>query len=136
EDMRFNYETVGPKYFRTLRISLLHGRDFEERDNERSPGVVIINETLAQRYWPKGDALGKRLKLAKGWLEIIGIAKDVKNRNLSEAPQPFLYFPLLQDYRSNMILVARTVGDPAKMFHSVQSEVTALDRGMPVCDAK
>jgi predicted permease len=136
EDMRLNYETVGPQYFQTMRIPFVHGRDFEERDQEGAPGVVIINETMARRYWPGGDALGKRLKLAKDWLVIVGIAKDVKNRSLSEAPQPFLYLPLLQDYRSNMILVARTSVDPEKMFQSVRAAVVALDPEIPMFDTK
>jgi len=136
EDMRLNYETVGPQYFQTMRIPLLHGRDFDERDQESTPGVVIIDETMAQRYWPRGDALGKRLKVTKDWLEIVGIAKDVKLRSLKEAPQPFLYLPLLQDYRSNMILVARTAVEPEKMFHAIQTEVAALDPEMPMFDAK
>jgi predicted permease len=136
EDMRLNYETVGPRYLRTMRIPLVHGRDFDERDREGAPGVVVINETMARRYWPGGDALGRHIKLTKGWLEIVGIAKDVKNRSLSEASQPFLYMPLLQDYRSNMILVARTAGEPEKMFHAVQAEVAMLDPQMPIFDAK
>jgi hypothetical protein len=112
EDMRLNYETVGPHYFQTMRIPLVHGRDFDERDDERARGVVIVNETMARRYWAGGDALGRQIKLGKDWLQIVGIAKDVKNRTLNEAPQPFLYLPLLQDYRSNMILVVRTVIEP------------------------
>jgi predicted permease len=136
EDMRLNYETVGPQYFQTMRIPLLHGRDFDERDLESAPGVVIINETMAQRYWPRGEALGSRLKLTKGWLEIVGIAKDVKLRSLKEVPQPFLYLPLLQDYRSNMILVVRTAIKPDTMFHAIQTEVVALDPEMPMFDAK
>src|SRR5216683_838741 len=136
EDMRLNYETVGPQYFQTMRIPLAHGRDFDERDQDGAPGVVIINETMARRYWPAGDALGRRIKLTKDWLEIVGIAKDVKNRSLSEAPQPFLYLPLLQDYRSNMILVARTTIDPEKMFQPVRAEVAALDPEIPIFDFK
>jgi predicted permease len=136
EDMRLNYETVGPQYFQTMRIPFVHGRDFDERDQEGARGVVIINETMARRYWPGGDALGKRLKLAKDWLEIVGIAKDVKNRSLSEAPQPFLYLPLLQDYRSNMILVARTTIEPEQMSQSVRAEVAALDPEIPIFDVK
>jgi len=94
EDMRLNYETVGPQYFQTMRIPFVHGRDFDERDQEGARGVVIINETMARRYWPGGDALGRRIKLTKDWLEIVGIAKDVKYRSLREAPQPFLYLAL------------------------------------------
>src|SRR5712692_5106968 len=134
--MRLNYETVGPQYFQTMRIPLAHGRDFDERDHERAQRVVVINETMAHRYWPKGNAVGQRLKLTNDWLEIVGIAKDVKNRSLSEAPQPFLYLPLFQDYRSNMILVVRTAMNPAQAFHAVQAEVAALDMGMPVFDVK
>jgi predicted permease len=136
EDMRLNYETVGPEYFQTMRIPFVHGRDFDERDQEGAPGVVIINETMARRYWPGGDALGRRLKLTKDWLEIVGIAKDVKNRSLIEAPQPFLYLPLLQDYRSNMILVARTAIEPEQMSQSVRAEVAALDPEIPIFDVK
>jgi predicted permease len=136
EDMRLNYETVGPQYFQTMRIRLLHGRDFSERDDEQAQGVVIINDTMARRYWPSGDAVGRRLKLDKDWLKIVGISKDVKNRSLSEAPKSFLYLPFLQDYRSNMILVARTAIEPEKMFHAVRAEVDALDPQMPMFDAK
>jgi len=136
EDMRLNYETVGPQYFQTMRVPLVRGRDFDKRDQEGAPGVVVINETMARHYWPGGDALGRRLKLAKDWMEIVGIAKDVKNRSLSEAPQPFLYLPLLQDYRSNMILVARTAVEPEKIFQSVHDEVAALDPQIPMFDAK
>lgn len=136
EDMRFNYETVGPQYFQTMRIPFVRGRDFDDRDQEHARGVAIINETMARRYWPGGDALGRRLRLTKDWLEIVGIAKDVKNRSLSEAPRPFLYLPLLQDYRSNMILVARTAIEPVKMFQPVRAEVAALDPRIPLFDVK
>jgi predicted permease len=136
EDMRLNYETVGPHYFQTMRIPLVRGRDFDERDRENARRVVIINETMALRYWPKGGALGQRLKLTSDWLEIVGVAKDVKNRSLSESPRPLLYLPLLQDYRSNMILVERTSMNPEQAFHGVQTVVSSLDTGMPMFDVK
>jgi predicted permease len=136
EDMRLNYETVGPQYFQTLRIPLVHGRDFDERDRENAHRVVIINDTMARRYWPKGGALSQRLKLTGDWLAIVGIAKDVRNRSLSEPPRPLLYLPLLQDYRSNMILVARTTMNPEQAFHGVQTMVSSLDTGMPMFDLK
>ena len=134
--MRLNYETVGPKYFQTMRIPLVHGRGFDERDREGARGVVIVSEAMARRYWAGGDALGRRIKLDKDWLEIVGIAKDVKYSRLSEPPRPFLYLPLLQDYRSNMILVARTAVEPEKAFQAVRAEVAALDPEMPMFDLK
>jgi predicted permease len=134
--MRFNYETVGPQYFQTMRIPLVQGRDIKERDGENGRRVVVINQTMARRFWPGGAALGRRLKLANDWLEIVGVAKDVKNRSLSERPAPFLYVPLLQDYRSNMILVARTTIEPEATVHAVQAAVASLDLGMPVFDIR
>jgi hypothetical protein len=136
KDMRLNYETVGPQYFQTMPIPLERGRDFDERDRENAHRVVVINETMARRYWPEGDALGKRLKLTEDWLEVIGVAKDVKNGSLSESPRPLLYLPLLQDYRSNMILVARTSMNREQAFHGVQTVVSSLDTGMPMFDVK
>jgi len=140
EDMRINYETVGPKYFRTMGIRLARGRDFTERDNERAPGVVVINETMARRFWPGHDpveaALGKRLKLGKDWLEVVGVAKEVKQRRLNEPPQTFLYLPLLQDYRSNMILVARTALEMGAAIQAVERVVSTLDQNMPIFDVK
>jgi len=75
EDMRLHYETVGPGYFQTMRIPFVHAGISMSEIQEGAPGVVIINETMAGRYWPGGDAIGRRLKLAKDWLEIVGIAK-------------------------------------------------------------
>jgi predicted permease len=119
-----------------MRIPLVRGRDFDERDREDAHRVVIINETMERRYWPHGGGLGQRLKLTDNWLEIVGIARDVKNRSLSESPRPLLYLPLFQDYRSNMILVARTSMNPEQAFHSVQTVVSSLDTGIPMFDAK
>lgn len=101
EDMRFNYETVGPHYFRTMRIPLAQGRDVDDRDHEGTQRVVVINETMARRVWPRGDAIGGRLRIGDEWLSIVGVPKDVKNRSLSERPQPFFYVPLLQGSRES-----------------------------------
>src|SRR5260370_829095 len=79
---------------------------------------------------------GRRLKLAGYWLEVVGCANDVKNGSLSETAKPFLYLHRLQDYRSNMILVARTATNPEQAFHGVKAAVAALDTGMPIFDVK
>ncbi|MPY88846.1 MAG: hypothetical protein GEU99_13070 [Luteitalea sp.] len=102
--MRLNYETVGPRYFQTMRIPLVDGRDFSDRDDEQTAGAAIINETMAQRFWAGRSALGGRIKLGEGeeCLTVVGIAKDGKYRHVNEPPQPFVYLPLLQDYRDSV----------------------------------
>ncbi|MGH9854454.1 MAG: FtsX-like permease family protein [Blastocatellia bacterium] len=80
--------------------------------------------------------MGQRLELGKDWLEIVGIAGEVKQRSLNEPPQPFLHLPRLQDYRSNMILVARTSLEPGAALQAVQSVITKLDQNMPIFDIK
>lgn len=89
---------------------------------------------MARRFWPGRDPLGGRIRLGKGWLTVAGIARDGKYRRLSEPPQPFLYLPLLQDYPSNMILVARTPLAPESLLSAVRAEVTALDPEIPIFD--
>ena len=136
EDIR---SIMGPSVPTTLKPCISRWRKdgtSTKRDHERAPRVVVINETMARRYWPKESALGHRLKLADEWLEIVGVAKDVKNRSLSESPKPFLYLPLFQDYRSNMILVARTTVDRGEAFRAVQTEVAVLDKRMPIFDVE
>lgn len=82
-----------------MRIPLVRGRGVDDRDHDGTQRVVVINETMAQRFWPGADALGRRLKFGDDWLEIVGVVKDVKNRSLSEPPQPFFYLPLLRGAR-------------------------------------
>jgi putative ABC transport system permease protein len=128
--------TVGPKHFATLQIPLLAGRDFEERDNEHAPKVVIINETLARRLWPGENPIGKRLTVGRKenrplW-EVIGVAKDGKYRTLGESPKPYMYFPLPQDYEPGMTLLIRTTNDPKSLTSAVRQEVKALDARLPV----
>ena len=98
EDMAFLYNVVAPDYFRTLRIGLITGRDFERRDDPGGPGVAIVNDTFARRFWGTASgAIGKRLKVATGdWRTVIGVAKDVKYARVNEEPRPHVYLPFLQ----------------------------------------
>ncbi|MCA1591405.1 MAG: ABC transporter permease [Acidobacteria bacterium] len=127
--------SVALKYFQTLSIPLLRGRDFDERDREGAPGVVIINETFARRYFPSEDPLGKRLSLsgAKGpWLEVVGLARDGKYITLGEMPAPFVYQPLMQRHESGMVLLVRAGGDPSNLVTGIRRETQALERNLPV----
>jgi predicted permease len=130
---------VGPKYFEVLDIPLLQGRDFTERDNEDAPRVVIINEAMAQRFWPDQEALGKRISItgAKGpFMEIIGIAKNTVVRSIGEAPLPYFCLPRLQNYYPQSKLIAQTSLDPSSILATVRREVRGIDSNVPVFDTK
>jgi macrolide transport system ATP-binding/permease protein len=128
--IRISSNKVGLRYFQTLSIPLLAGRDFDERDGNQASRVVIINETMARRYFAGEDATGKRFRIGNEMLpvEVIGIAADVKYRTIGEDPAPHLYLPFLQNYSAGMTLLARTAGDPKPMLQSVQRELQVVDK--------
>jgi predicted permease len=130
---------VSPHYFETLGIRLLRGRDFNEHDAENSPRVAVINETMARRFWPGQDAIGKSFRLAAGNssnVEVIGIVQDGKYRSLQETPRPFMYFPLRQDYQSQITMHVRSAGQASGVLAAVKQQVQALDSNLPVYDVK
>ena len=95
---------VDQNYFGLIQIPLLAGRGFNSQDTAASPGVAIVNQAMAEKYWPKRSALGGRIRLGKQTLEVVGIAKTIHYRDLSESPLPFLYLPFSQQYSSFMTL--------------------------------
>jgi predicted permease len=119
---------------------LVRGRDFTDGDNESSPiGAAIINETMARRYWPGEDSLGRRVRLrhrARELYEIVGIAGDVRQRSIWGEPAPYLYVPVYQRYFPVMMLQVRTEGNPMTMLPVLERELAALDPDLPVFDAR
>lgn len=135
--------TVGPDYLRTMDIPVLRGRDFrgvepQESSIDVGPQYSIINETMAERFWPGEDALGRRYKLYGDVtsVEVIGIAKDVKYGSLAETPTPaFMYLPLQQSYRdarATINLFVHTAGPPASLGGPVQEIFRRLDPNLPL----
>ncbi|MDQ3175213.1 MAG: ABC transporter permease [Acidobacteriota bacterium] len=134
-----DFNAVSPKYFASLGIPLLRGRDFNKADKKESPSVAVINEMMADRFWPGQDALGKRLflgPLADGTpLEIVGIVKDGKYRTLGEDPRPYLYLAFEQEYSPQMTLHLRTArGNAAHVLAGLREEVAQMDRSVPLLD--
>jgi predicted permease len=130
---------VGPAYFHTMGTRLLLGREFTPRDRDHSPGVAIINEAMAKRYWPSQDAVGKHLTRTFGKrerLEIVGVVKTGKYQNLREEPQPFMFRPFAQGYTPQAVLVVHTQGDPKAELAAVEREVHTLDPNLPAMDAE
>ena len=128
---RVNAMSVGPDYFKTMGTTVLRGREFTARDTKGAPGVVIINEEMARRFWPNRDPVGASLTMGSGKeeqrFEIVGMVKNGKYRSLGEKPRHFLYHPILQGYYARSTLVAKTSGDPASLMAAVRREIGALD---------
>jgi predicted permease len=127
--------SVALKYFQTLNIPLLRGRDFTAQDREGTPGVVIVNQRFAARYFPGADPIGRRISFngAQGpWLEVVGLARDSKYITVGETPATFVYQPLAQRHESGMTLLVRTSGDPASATSAVRGAVQQLERNLPL----
>ena len=136
EQMAFDASVVGPGYHETMGIQMAQGRGFTDADREGAPGVVIINEALAQRLFPGGNALGQKLTTRTDGppLEIIGITRDIKHHELTEAPVPHFDLPALQRgrYDSYTNVVMRTSGPAEQLLPTVRSELLALDPSLPL----
>lgn len=128
-DLLIDYNVVAPDYFQTMNVPLVRGRDFNLHDAAGTPGVVIINERMARRYWPNTDALGKRLSI-KGvggpYREVVGVAKDAKYYDLQEKPFSYLYLPYKQNYESRATLHVRTAVDPNSLSGSIRNRFRRL----------
>ncbi len=120
---------ISPGYFQTLGIRLFDGRDFDARDAGDAPRVVIVNQTLARRLWPGQSAVGRRMKIA-GEAQpytVIAVAPDVKYRALIEAPQPYYYLPLAQNYLREMTLQVRTGAAPLSLASAIRQTARAIN---------
>ena len=138
------YRVVTPRYFESMSIPVLAGRDFAESDTRQSPNVVVINDTFARRHFAGENPLGHRLKLQgqeRDPLLIVGIVGDVRDFGLDEQPPPELYVPFLQDplsttYQRSMTIVARTNADPGAIAGSLRTSLTSVDKDLPVYSVK
>src|SRR6185369_5445760 len=138
ESSLIQHTTVATDYFKTLGIPLVRGRDFDDRDTASSTPVVIVNETLARRLAPDGNAIGKRLRMDSHgvYLEVVGVARDIKYHQLAELPLFFGYRPLSQRYRSVLTVHVRAAGDASALISQLRSEVRTLDPNLPLTDVK
>jgi predicted permease len=138
EEISSIVNTVDINYFSTMGIPLLEGRDFTQDDRDISTPVAIINDTMAAKYWPGQDPLGKRLQLphAKDFLQVVGVAKTTNYQSLGEAPQPCIYVPLRQNFADSMVLYVRSERDPSTMVAAVQGEIRNIDPALPLEDIR
>ena len=136
------WQMVGANFFRTLGIPLIQGRDLTWQDaDQASPVVAVVNETMARKYWPNENPLGRRItlglpRLDNPWVTIIGVAKDLPHRAIDSLPQPDWYLSRPLGPQRNQILIVRTAGNPSDLGTPVRGVVTAIDRNQPVANIR
>jgi putative ABC transport system permease protein len=135
-----SYDLVSPGYFATMSIPFLEGRDFSWSDTPETAPVIVINEALAQRYWPNEDPIGRRIKAGRPdqtipWLTVVGVVGNFRDFDVASQPQPTIFFPISQSQGGAGLLrdwVVRTKGDPLAAAAGVRQAIWSLDKGMPV----
>lgn len=142
--------SVTPGYFEALGIPMVRGRSFDDRDNENAPRVVIVDERLAQHFWPDRDPLGRRMYMpgdAKNllkidehtvWLTVVGVARTLRYENLdgSGAPVGAYYFPNSQQPAGGFTFALKTVADPDSIVRALRGEISSLDPDLAVFDVR
>ncbi|HEY6186732.1 MAG TPA: ABC transporter permease [Pyrinomonadaceae bacterium] len=139
EEIEVNFRTITPSYFDVMSIPLVRGRRFDDRDKQDAPGVVAINQTLANRFFPGQDPIGQRLAPANGTappVEIVSVVGDEKVNSLDTATTPVIYVPYLQNPDPYLNLVVRTTSDPQALAGAVRGEIKSLDPDLAVFGVK
>jgi putative ABC transport system permease protein len=133
---RTTWRTISGDYFGAMRIPLRRGRAFSADDRAGSPPVVIINETMARRFWPREDPVGKRLRLGRAtmheWATVVGVVGDVRFRGLTAVADNEVYRPLAQQWQSSAFVVARTAGDPRTAMAPIRAVIRSYDATVPI----
>jgi predicted permease len=143
EEFHARYHVAGPDYFRALGIPLERGRFFTDGDSTDAPLALIINQSMARRYWPNEDAVGKRITFEdkpkeKDWMTVVGIVGDVKDKPDSKAAEMAFWWPVLQSpvYVNAMSIVLRGSSDPAWLVNALREAVRQLDPTLAVADVR
>jgi putative ABC transport system permease protein len=146
EQLRF----ITPGYFEAMSIPLMRGRDITERDTGGAARVAVVSRSMAERYWPNEDAVGKRFAYSgirqgdkPDWIEIVGVVGDIKHRGLDIESKPEIYVPVYQPLFANrptpplsLYVAVRTSGDPASLARAARREVMDVDPEQPVANMK
>jgi len=139
------WQTMSPEYFETMRIPLLQGRGVEATDRIGSPGVAVVNRTLARQVWPNGDAVGQRILMGGGatdsiWRTVVGVVGDVRHRGLDAEARPEIYLPYAQfpagtgTPQRTLRIVLRSESDPVQLTGALRAAVAELEPDLPVTE--
>ncbi len=136
EEVVVYYGMVSAGYFETMGIQLVAGRAIDDRDRVTAAPVVVINETMARRYWAGRDAVGGRLRAGDDWATVIGVARDGKYGQLVEEPRAVMYFPIHQIYRSAPVLQVATSGPAGAAIDDVRRAVADVAPDLALYDVR
>jgi predicted permease len=135
-----NWRVVTPGYFATVGIPVLRGRGIAPQDRAGAPQVALVNRSLAERYWPGEDPLGRRLRIdleGPQWLTVVGVVGDVRQDGLDRETLPEIYRPLAQNQRNvGLALVVRAAGDPRALMTAVREATWAIDPNAPTGEVR
>lgn len=129
------YDVVSNDFFETLRMPVVRGRSFSASDHQHAPRVAIVSQTLAERFWPGHDPVGKKVQLTVDpahWIQVVGVLRDARSLAFTELRQPYLYVPFEQNYASIQTLRVRYHGGTETAIAEVLKEITSLAPGLPV----
>jgi ABC-type antimicrobial peptide transport system permease subunit len=136
QDVRLQMADVTPHYFETLGIPIMEGRDFT-RDDEKSPRVLIVDQTAASRYWPGQEVLGKKLRVRGKLFTVVGLVRNTKHAFMGEQAEPMIYMDY--EYFQNpgeLIVQVKTEGDPLNLIPAVEEAIQSIDSQLPVYDVR
>jgi len=136
ESLEVRRADVTPRYFESLGIPIIEGRDFSLDDNENAPLVLIIDQTTANRYWPGQDPLGKKLSLWGHLVPVVGVVRNSKHQFVNERPEPMIYMSYFQAGDNELIVQVKTRGNPADMAPALERTIKEIDRQLPVFDVR
>ena len=136
ENVSIDIVTVAPRFFETTGLSLLQGRDFRRIDSDKSAKVMIVNETMAQKFWPQADPVGQSFNDGQDTYEVVGVARDTKYRNLRESRRMTMYQPLTQAYVPRMNLLVRTGTDPKTFVTLVQDRLHSIEPTLTIYNVR
>jgi predicted permease len=136
ESLEVRRAEVTPRYFETLGIPIVEGREFTQEDSEKAPRVLIVDETAAHRYWPGQDPLGKKLSIWGHPVTVVGVVKNSKHQFMNERPEPMVYMSYFQDSDNETIVQVKTKGNPADLAPAVERAIHEIDAQLPVFDVR
>jgi predicted permease len=136
ESLEVRRADVSPRYFETLSIPIVEGRDFTLDDNNKAPRVLIVDQTTAARYWPGQEPLGKKLSIWGGTYTVVGVVKNSKHQFMSERPEPMVYMNYAQGPHDELIVQVKTKSNPADMAPALERVIHEIDGQLPVFDVR